>query len=296
MRQGRALNVVRASALAGLLAAAPSVAASESGAEACGTRSVCGSRSVEYVGAHSLAAGALAALAIITDNAIDPALPDVTPVSKTMEAAANGLLGLELLLPAAAYTATMRTAEAGDAALSYAQSSLAAITANHLLRLGTLNSSAPVAFATAVTSSLLLEQRRPLDATGGEFGRPAVDIRVRGTFWGLQLSLASANAILAARSGRSSFLDVGLGAGLGVGVAMVVEAAHRKKGFKKQPAPALFATGEHALFIHVTNASLLALGLVLPWLPRAPSDDPALRVGPAALGPGAAGAAVEGAF
>jgi hypothetical protein len=192
----------------------------------------------------------------------------------------------------------MRTPEIGDASLSYLQSSLTALSINHLLRLGRLNSSAPVAFAAAVTSSYLLEQRRPWDSTGGDPARASVHVRIRGTFWGLQLSLATANAILAARSGRSSFGGVALGAGLGIGIGMVVEAAHRKTGFKQQLAPSFATKGEDATFVRAVNLSLLALGLGLPWFACPPTDDPALRytISPAALGPGAAGAALEGVF
>lgn len=285
-------------ALGVFMTATPRALAAEA-TEGCRSRSVCDSRPAEYIGGHALATGLLAVAAVVTDNAFDPKLPRVTPGNRELEAAANGVLGLELTLPLAAYLATMRTPEIGDASLSYAQSVLLAMTLNHPLRRARLHSSALVGFSAAVTSSFLLEQRRPPDEWGG-YGdaRPSVDVRVRGIFWGLQLSLASANAILAVRSERSSWLGAGVGSVLGVGIGLLTEVVHRER--LEGPKPSFLAVHDKkdARLVWATNLTLLALGLGLPWLPSSPADDPVLRytIGPAALGPGAAGAALQGAF
>lgn len=293
MKRGGLVGLAGAAAFGAMTTSAVTGAAEVSTDARCQNRSICASRSVEYVGAHTAATAGLALLAVVTDNALDPKVPDATPFSRTMQGAADGLLALELTLPAAAYTATMRTPEIADASFSYAQSTLLAVTFNHLLRYGKMNSSAPVAFAAAVTSSLLLEQRGSTE----DGSRPPVDVRVRGTFWGLQFSLATANGILAARSGRSRAGGVVLGGSLGIGLALLTDAVHREK--VEAPAPS-FVTAENGdcAFIWGVNAGLLTLGILLPLLPDPPSDDPALRysVSPAMLGPGAAGAALQGAF
>jgi hypothetical protein len=284
-----------AACVASVVAARPAAAAEAKPFDDCGKRSVCSVRSGEYVAAHAAGAGALALAAIITDNAFDPKVPRVTPVLPTMSAAADSLLVLELGLPLSVYAATMRTPELGDALLSYAQTGGAALVVNHLLRPARLNSSALAAFSMAVTSSYLLDQRHMgMMADGPDKPRASVDIRVRGTFWGLQLSLASANGILAARSGRSSFFGVILGAGLGVGLGYLNQVVHRGATIPSF----MEAEGDDAFFVWGANVSLLALGVVLPWFPRAPADDSLLRytITVEPLGPGAAGPSLHGTF
>lgn len=266
-------------------------------AEACEHRSVCTSRRPRYIALHATGVGVLALAALITNNAFDPPAPVDRDVAPTTLGMADAFLTLEMSLPLPALAIPMRREELFDASLMYSQAALLGFAANNVLRRFEINSSATVGFAAAMTSAYLLDQRRYPDDPPVGYKRHDLDVRVRGSFWGLQFGLATANAVLDARGGRSHIYSEFIGAGVGMIIGVTAQAVHCESNHHRCFEPSFYtASGGDSRFLWLTNLGLLGLGASLPFLAPASKDDPNLhyQLAPLSFGPDSIGIGLQG--
>jgi hypothetical protein len=265
----------------------------------CYERSVCGSRAAPYVGGHLVLLAGAGALAAITSNAIDAVPPAVPLVTSSTLGIADSVQTLELVLPVPVLALSMRQGEFFDATIGYGQVLLLSMTANHSLRRlfgGAFESPAFVGFAAAVSSAYLLDQRTEPVETNDEYERQDVDLRVRGAFWGVQLSLATANSILSVRGGRSHWVSPLVGAALGTGIAVGMQAAHACSFEHLAPSALNVPSADWGVWVF--NFAALGAGVGLPFLADSAERDENLdidyKLQPMNYGPGSVGLALTG--
>jgi hypothetical protein len=219
------------------------------------------SRSDAYWIGHGVGAGVMGAFALITGAAIDRRPDDVRPLEKPVALPlSQGALVLDVIAPPILWIGPNTTREFAEASLTYGEAIFTAVTSNHLLRLGGMDSSSTLAFAAAYVGAATVDPRdEKVPATRRRDMR-----RIRDGFWGFELGMATFAAHLEVRSGRRGYPAAILGAVLGTGIGIGVTALHREK--LTPPSPNW-------------GWSLLAAvpGLTLPLFFCPPDPDPVLR-------------------
>lgn len=233
-------------------AQAQTAIAIERGVDTCANRSVCGARERDYFLAHGSATATLALGALITGNAFPASSPRVAADVAPALGLADATLTLELASPVPAVLVSMNTSESFDALLTYTQVLFAAQLVDHVLRTAKLDASTTLAFSAAVSSAYLFDQSR------------AVGLHMQGAFWGLQLGLATANATLNVRGGRSGVGGTLLGAGLGIGLGVLAQELHSHWSSQAiVPSPlALYADRNDAARYHDNRDRVWALSVL----------------------------------
>jgi hypothetical protein len=244
----------------------------------------------EYWIGHGITAGGLGVAALLTGVAITSSPPDIVPATKPAALTLSSVaLTLDVLAPPVAWVPAMNQDEFADASLTYGQALFASLTANHVLRLAHLDSSAALAFAAAYVGSGMFSHQR----YGYTKPKRAVDARVRDTFWGLELGLATFASHLEVRGGRRCYGEALLGTGVGTLIGGLVLRLHAERGFILAPPAENWGWG------------LLGAipGVVLPLFIARPAADPLqsagivnLRVAAGAVGDSAHGLTLSGAW
>jgi hypothetical protein len=177
----------------------------------------------DYWIGHGTATGALGIASVLTGALIDLRPDHVRTSPKPLALSlSEGTQMLTLIAPPVSWVGPDSTSEFVDASLTYGEGVFFAMTVNHVLRLGSADSSSTVAFAAAYIGSAMLDRQHG----GFTAGHRSVDVRVRDAFWGFELGLATLSAHLEVRSGRRGYGSALLGAGLGTLIGAGVMAIH----------------------------------------------------------------------